>query len=133
MKNRGAVARSTTGKIAAVLLCGALFAAAPAFANPSYTFKTIAAVDPNGTLDAFAGLGVASINDAGVVAFYGATWCGGTNRCSFVYTVDPAGTVTKLIQGTPIGTFPYQLHSEAVINSGGAVSFNVQNFTASNS
>lgn len=113
--------------LALAALCGAAFAA-PVLANPSYTFKTIAATDPNLTPGVFVNLGLASINDAGTAAFYASTYCNAT--CSGVFTVDAAGTLTKLIDGGPAATLPYQTYGDAIINHGGAVSFSVANFTA---
>lgn len=127
--SRGAKRRMRT--IALAMLCGAVFAGAPALANTSYTFKTIAVTDPNRTTGAFANVGLASINDAGVVAFYGSTFCTGPSVCSGVFTIDAAGTLTRLINGgDPVLGYPYQLFGDAIINHGGAVSFGVGNVTS---
>jgi hypothetical protein len=129
MQNHDHGAKRRMRTIALALFCGAAFAATPAPANPSYLFKTIATSDPTGTLGAFAGVGLASINDAGVVAFTASTWCAaGGFTCSGAFTIDSAGSLTTIISSSRAGTVPYQLFSEPVINHGGAVSFNVQNF-----
>jgi hypothetical protein len=121
------------GALVLALLCG--IAAAPAMANTTYTYKTIAVTDINNTNGSFADLFDASISDTGQVAFYAQTWCGG-HLCSGVFSVDPTGALTQIIAGGPHNSYPYMLFNDAIANDSGAVSFAIENVasatTASN-
>jgi hypothetical protein len=135
MQNHDHGAKRRMRTIALALFCGAAFAGMPALANPSYSYKTIAATDINNTPGSFANLFTPSISDTGQVAFYAQTWCGG-HLCSGVFSVDPTGVLTQIIDGGSHNSYPYMLFNDAVANDSGAVSFAIENVvsatTASN-
>lgn len=115
--------------VAAVLLGSvalAVFAAPASAAGPNYTYTTVLVSQPgSGPLGTIWGFGAPSLNDKGAIAFTGQDLCA-SGVCFSVFTRDPSGTVTRIIEGGPPGAPDHLEFQDAIVNARGDVSFSVQ-------